>query len=144
MKCDYHYNLKMEEVKDLKHKEQIHYSTYKCPCEEYKIQQWEFEHWIRVTEDSMYHEDYECNLEDCQHCKSNTEDDCLIHKKEEDNGSNSTSSKKLQATTIKDSKNKESEWEILDFEEHEEKILRILSLMKSMIQKETCSTARAL
>ncbi|KAI1907313.1 hypothetical protein LOZ65_006783 [Ophidiomyces ophidiicola] len=134
----------MEEVKDSKHKEQTHYPTYGCSCEEHKIQQQEFEHWTRVTEDSMYHEDYECDLEDCQHCRSNTEDDCLIHKKKEDNGFNPTSSKELQATTNKDSKDKEPEWEILDFEEHEEEVLRTLSLMESVTQKETCLTVRAM
>ncbi|KAI1908923.1 hypothetical protein LOZ65_006586, partial [Ophidiomyces ophidiicola] len=107
-------------------------------------QQQEFEHWTRVTEDSMYHRDYECDLENCQCCRSNTEDDCLIHKKKEDNESNPTPSKELWATTSKNSKDKESEWEILDFEEHEQEILQILSLMESVTQKETCPTARAL
>ncbi|KAI1906505.1 hypothetical protein LOZ65_006859 [Ophidiomyces ophidiicola] len=142
--CDYHYDLKMEEVKNFRHKEQTHYPTYECPCKEHEKQQQEFEQWTRITEDSMYHRDYGCDLEDCQCCRSNTEDDCLIHKKKEDNGSNPTPSKKLWATTIKDSKNKESEWEILSFEEHEEEILRILSLMKSVIQKKTCPITRAL
>ncbi|KAI1907595.1 hypothetical protein LOZ65_006756 [Ophidiomyces ophidiicola] len=134
----------MKEVKDLKHKKQIYYPTYECPCKEHKIQQWEFKHWTRVTEDFMYHGDYECDLEDCQHCRSDTEDDCLIHKKEENNESNSTPSKELWATTNKDSKDKEPEWEILDFEEHEEEVLRILSLMESMTQKKTCSITRAM
>ncbi|KAI1935758.1 hypothetical protein LOZ66_004993, partial [Ophidiomyces ophidiicola] len=48
--------------------------------------------------------------------------------------------KQLQTTTSKNSKDKEPEWEILDFEEHKQEILRILSLMKSVTQKETCST----
>ncbi|KAI1907095.1 hypothetical protein LOZ65_006804 [Ophidiomyces ophidiicola] len=134
----------MEEIKGPKHKKQTHYPTYGCPCEEHEKQQQEFEQWTRVTEDFMYHRDYECDLEDCQCCKSDTEDDCQTHKEEEDNESNPTSSKKLWATTIKNSKNKEPEWEILDFEEHEEKILRTLSLMKSVTQKETCPTVRAL
>ncbi|KAI1915880.1 hypothetical protein LOZ65_005375 [Ophidiomyces ophidiicola] len=134
----------MEEVKDPKHKKQIHYPTYECSCKEHKIQQQEFEQWTRVTEDFMYHGDYECDLEDCQCCKSDTEDDCLTHKKEEDNGSNPTPSKKLWATTSKDSKNKEPEWEILSFEEHEEEILRTLNLMESVTQEETCPTTRTL
>ncbi|KAI1905842.1 hypothetical protein LOZ65_006919 [Ophidiomyces ophidiicola] len=134
----------MEEVKNPRHKKQTHYPTYECSCKEHEKQQQEFEQWTRVTEDSMYHEDYECNLEDCQCCKSNTEDDCLIHKEEEDNGSNPTPSKKLQTTTIKDSKDKKPEWKILDFEEHEQEILQTLSLMESVTQKETCPTARAM
>ncbi|KAI1905722.1 hypothetical protein LOZ65_006945 [Ophidiomyces ophidiicola] len=134
----------MEEVKNPRHKKQTHYLIYGCPCEEHEKQQQEFEHWTRVMENSMYHGDYGCDLENCQCCKSNTEDDCLTHKKEEDNGSNSTPSKKLQATTIKDSKDKEPEWEILSFEEHKQEVLRTLSLMESMTQKETCPTVRAL
>ncbi|KAI1932962.1 hypothetical protein LOZ66_006702 [Ophidiomyces ophidiicola] len=113
----------MEEVKDPRHKKQIHYSTYECSCEEHEKQQQEFKHWTRVTEDSMYHEDYEYDFENCQCCRSDTKDDCLIHKKEEDNEFNSTLSKELQTTTSKDSKNKEPEWEILSFEEHEQEIL---------------------
>ncbi|KAI1932967.1 hypothetical protein LOZ66_006707 [Ophidiomyces ophidiicola] len=113
----------MKEVKDLRHKKQIHYPTYEFSCEEHEKQQQEFKYWIRVTEDSMYHGDYECDLENCQCCRSNTEDDCLTHKKEEDNEFNPTPSKELQTTTSKDSKDKESEWEILNFEEHEQEIL---------------------
>ncbi|KAI1962590.1 hypothetical protein LOZ58_002932 [Ophidiomyces ophidiicola] len=130
----------MEEIKGPKHKEQTHYPTYGCPCEEHKIQQQEFEHWTRVTEDSMYHGDYGCDFKDCQCCGSDTEEDCLTHKGEEDDGSNPVPSKELWATTSKDSKDKEPEWEILGFEEHEQEVLRTLSLMKSMTQKETCPT----
>ncbi|KAI1905829.1 hypothetical protein LOZ65_006921, partial [Ophidiomyces ophidiicola] len=111
---------------------------------EHEKQQQEFEHWTRVMEDSMYHGDYGCDLENCQHCKSDTEGDCLTHKEEEDNGSNPTPSKELWATTSKDSKDKEPEWEILGFEEHKEEVLRTLSLMESMTQKETCPITRAL
>ncbi|KAI1936185.1 hypothetical protein LOZ66_004642 [Ophidiomyces ophidiicola] len=53
-------------------------------------------------------------------------------------------SKQLQATTSKNSKDKEPEWEILDFEEHKQEILRTLSLMESVTQKETCPTVRAM
>ncbi|KAI1910236.1 hypothetical protein LOZ65_006389, partial [Ophidiomyces ophidiicola] len=118
----------MEEVKNPRHKKQTHYPTYECPCKEHEKQQQEFEQWTRVTEDSMYHRDYECDLKNCQHCGSNTEENCPTHKK--DDGSNPASSKELQTTTSKDSKNKEPEWEILDFEEHEEKVLRTLNLME--------------
>ncbi|KAI1956453.1 hypothetical protein LOZ58_006382 [Ophidiomyces ophidiicola] len=113
----------MKEVKDSKHEEHTLYPTYECPCEEHEKQQQEFEHWTRVTEHFMYHGDYECDFEDCQCCRSDTEDDCLNHKKEKDNEFNPTPSKELQTTTSKDSKNKESEWEILSFEEHEQEIL---------------------
>ncbi|KAI1932796.1 hypothetical protein LOZ66_006736 [Ophidiomyces ophidiicola] len=174
--CDYHYDLKMEEVKDPKHNEHTCYPTYECSCKLHKKQQKEFKQWTRVMKDFMYHEDYECDLKDCQCCGNNTEDDdreqemptphkvlstkhsdntcihwsfcykddCLMHKEEKDNGFYPKPPKKLQATTNKDSKDKEPEWKILGFEEHEQEVLQILSLMKSMTQKETCPTAKAM
>ncbi|KAI1932028.1 hypothetical protein LOZ66_006957, partial [Ophidiomyces ophidiicola] len=65
----------MEEVKNSKHNEHTHYPTYECSCKLHEKQQKEFEQWTRVTEDFMYHGDYGCDLEDCQCCGNNTEDD---------------------------------------------------------------------
>ncbi|KAI1937119.1 hypothetical protein LOZ66_004036 [Ophidiomyces ophidiicola] len=103
--------------------------------------------------DFMYHGDYRCDFKDCQHCRNDMKDDdrdfcykddCLTHKEEKDNESKPMPLKQLWATTSKNSKDKESEWEILDFEEHEQEVLRILSFMESVTQKETCPTVRAM
>ncbi|KAI1932512.1 hypothetical protein LOZ66_006853, partial [Ophidiomyces ophidiicola] len=71
-------------------------------------------------------------------------DDCLMHKEGKDNGFYSKPPRKLWATTSKDSKDKEPEWEILDFEEHEQEVLQTLSLMESVTHKETCPTTKAM
>ncbi|KAI1932142.1 hypothetical protein LOZ66_006945 [Ophidiomyces ophidiicola] len=174
--CNYHYDLKMEEVKDPKHNEHTCYPTYGCSCELHEKQQKEFKQWTRVMKGFMYHGDYGCDLKDCQHCGNDMEDDdreqempvphevlstehpdhnyihwsfcykndCLTHKEGKDNESKPMPSKQLWATTSKNSKDKEPEWEILGFEEHKQEVLRILSLMESMTQKETCPTKRAM
>ncbi|KAI1905674.1 hypothetical protein LOZ65_006956, partial [Ophidiomyces ophidiicola] len=166
----------MEEIKNPKHNKHTYYPTYGCSCELHQKQQKEFEQWTRVTEDFMYHGDYGCDLEDCQRCENDMEDDnsgqempaphevsstehpdhnyihwsfcykdnCLTHKEGKDNGYYPKPPKKLWATTREDGKNKEPEWEILGFEEHEQEVLQTLSLMESVTHKETCPTARVM